>query len=112
MSRKQIITQVVFDRIMRKNRRARKRMARRYLRKAFRCNVQEIGIDAAQVKRFTPLEKELSNNVSRSWSVKTKRCWAKRMKDINKSVSSQRLSRFPPEMRKLIEKTAFGEEQS
>lgn len=96
-----IITQAVFDSIMRKNGRARKKMARRMMRKAFANNCRELGISAAQIKQYTTLEMELANHVSRGWSAKTKRKQAKRVQDIEKSVRSEMRTRAPLELRHL-----------
>lgn len=85
-----IITQGLVDRITRKNGRARKRMAARYMRKAFAYNCREIGNVAAASKKFTPVELELNEIIDR-WSAKTMRRHARRRKDIDKSISK----RFP-----------------
>lgn len=89
-----IITQKTFDSILRKNGRARKRMARRCLKKAFALNCREIGVRAAQCKQYSPLEMELANHVARGWSAKTKRKAARRMKDIEKSVAAELRARY------------------
>lgn len=53
------ITEATLNSVRHKNARARKRMARRCMRKAFAFNVKEIGIIAALNKRFTPPEMEI-----------------------------------------------------
>lgn len=90
-----IITQKIFDSIQCKNGRARKRMARRCLKKAFAFNCREIGILGAQCKKYNPLEMELANHVAREQSAKTKRKAARRMKDIEKSVAAGLRARYP-----------------